>query len=126
MKELANKLCEIEKALSSTRGPFDLFALFLREDAANFWDVVVAAAWIDEDRVAALRTISERIQHDLPLADLMKISGVVIVDRTTPAFRAVTSSVGTQHQPVQVRGSTFFGLEIKEGFIITSQNQEAA
>lgn len=35
MKEQAEKLREIEKELSESWGPFELFALFLREDCTG-------------------------------------------------------------------------------------------
>jgi hypothetical protein len=43
MKELLGKFVELEQRLSQERGEFSLFALFLREDASDKWDLVVSA-----------------------------------------------------------------------------------
>jgi hypothetical protein len=45
MRDLAVKLRGLERTLSEEKGPFNLFALLLREDAPDVWDLVVAAKW---------------------------------------------------------------------------------
>jgi hypothetical protein len=47
MKEFIDKYIELERSISYEKGDFSLFALFLREDAADIWDLVVAAPWIE-------------------------------------------------------------------------------
>ena len=47
MKEVLNKLMSIEKESSAERGDYNLFALFLREDSSNKWDILVSADWIN-------------------------------------------------------------------------------
>jgi hypothetical protein len=126
MKAIVEKLRGTEKALAKAKGPFDLFAIFLREDAPEVWDLVVAASWIESDRPEALRIISKRVQQDLSPTELTKISRIVIVDQAHAALQAVTSAVGVQHTVIEVKDSNFFGLQIKEGFIITAQKRKAA
>ena len=46
MKELVEKLNNIEKQTSLEKGEYDLFAFFLREDASNKWDILVSSNWI--------------------------------------------------------------------------------
>jgi len=47
MKELVEKPRKLEAEIAAEKGPFLLFALFLRQDAADRWDLVVAAPWIE-------------------------------------------------------------------------------
>ncbi len=42
--------------MAAEKGAFDLFALFLREDAPNKWDLLIAADWIDQDKAGAIVT----------------------------------------------------------------------
>jgi hypothetical protein len=126
MKEVAEKLRKTEKALSEAKGPFDLFALFLREDAPDVWDLLVAGHWIEADKTKALRAISKRVQRDLSAEELKKISRIVIIDKNNPSLNAVTSALGVKHGLADVKNSNFFGLAIKEAFIITSQKPKAA
>lgn len=53
MNSLVEDLLKIEKSLSAEKGAFSLFALFLREDAAGKWDLVISAPWVEADKEAA-------------------------------------------------------------------------
>jgi hypothetical protein len=121
MKELAEKLSRLERTLSQEKGAFNLFALFLREDAPDVWDLVVAAKWIEDDRPAALLEISNRVRAFLRADEITKISRVVVVERTDPALKAIASAISIDHGVAEVANSTFFGLAIRHAFIITAQ-----
>jgi hypothetical protein len=121
MKELLDRFVELERRLAIARGDFSLFALFLREDAVDKWDLVVTAPWIEADRKDALSYISKEIQDAFTPEELSLLSRVVIVDLANPAVAAVNQAVGIQHGKNEVRDSNFFGLRIKHAYIITSQ-----
>jgi hypothetical protein len=121
MRELAEKLGRLERILSDEKGPFNLFALFLREDAPDVWDLVVAAKWIEHDRPSALADISRRVRSSLHPDEITKISRVVVVESTDPALKAITSGMSIDHGLAEVANSTFFGLAIRHAFIITAQ-----
>jgi hypothetical protein len=120
MKDLAEKLRRLERTLSDEKGPFSLFALFLREDAPDVWDLVVAAKWIEDDRPVALADISKRVRDSLRSDEITKISRVVVVERTDPALKAIASAMSIEHGLAEVANSTFFGLAIRHAFIITA------
>ncbi len=126
MKEIADKLRKLEQDLSLEKGPFHLFALFLRADAPDVWDVVVAADWMEQDQVGALREISRHVQQSLKPKELLKIAGVIIVSISNPALKAIAATVSGEHLLVEVKDSQFFGQAIKHGYIITSRQKQAA
>jgi hypothetical protein len=121
MRDLAEKLRGLERTLSEEKGPFNLFALFLREDAPDVWDLVVAAKWIEDDRPAALSDISRRVRDSLRADEITKISRVVVVERADPALKALASTVSIEHGIAEVANSTFFGLAIRHAFIVTAE-----
>lgn len=121
MRELAEKLRRLELALSEEKGSFNFFALFLREDAPDVWDLVVAAKWIEENRPAALADISRRVRDSLRADEITKISRVVVVERADPALKAIASARSIEHGIAEVANSTFFGLAIRHAFIITAE-----
>lgn len=122
MKELLQRFVDIERTLAKEKGAFALFALFLREDAADKWDLIVAAPWIDGDQKAALSLITGKLQETFNPKELSLLSRVVLVELTNPAVEAVNQAVGIQHGPAaEVKDSNFFGLQIKHAYIITSQ-----
>jgi len=121
MRDLLGKFVELERRLSQERGEFSLFALFLREDASDKWDLIVAAPWIDVDRKEALAYITTQIQQLFNAEELPRLSRVVLVDQSNPAVEALNQAINCQHGQNEVRDSNFFGLQIKHAYIITSQ-----
>jgi hypothetical protein len=122
MRDLAEKLRGLEQALADEKGPFNLFALFLREGALGLWDVVVAAEWIDsEDQDQALVGLAKRVRAHVGPSEIMKISRVVIVDAANPEVKEIATAVPVSHGLAEVVNRTFFGFEIKHGFVITAQ-----
>ena len=122
MKDLVNKFVQIERTLSSERGDFALFALFLREDSGDKWDLIVASRWIDENRKEALSFITHRIAEALSADELPMLSRVVLVELANPSVRAVNQAVQIVSGVAEITNSNFFGLEIKHAYIITSQH----
>jgi hypothetical protein len=43
MRKILDKLTKLEISISNEKGPFDLFALVLREDGFDKWDLVASA-----------------------------------------------------------------------------------
>jgi hypothetical protein len=123
MKELLDRFVELERLLSQARGAFSLFALFLREDALDKWDLLVAAPWIDADRKEALSYITNQVQQAFKPHELSRLSRVVLVEQANPAVRALNQAMRVQHGRNEIRDSNLFGLPIKHAYIITSQRQ---
>ena len=57
MSEWVEQVAKVENALSREQGEFDLFALFLREDAPGKWDLLIAAPWAEKDKASALKSV---------------------------------------------------------------------
>lgn len=123
MNDLLTKLIELERTLSEEKGGFSVFALFLREDAVDKWDLVTAAPWIEADRKEALSVITKKIQEAFTEKELSALSRVVLVELSNPSVEAINQAVAIQHGQAEVRNSTFFGLHIKHAYIITSQRR---
>jgi hypothetical protein len=121
MKELLDKFADLEKALSEERGDFSIFALFLREDALDKWDLIVAAPWIDANVKESLAYITNRIQQLLSPEELTQLSRVVVVELSNPAVKAMNQAINVRHGQAEIQDSNFFGLQIKHAHIITSQ-----
>lgn len=123
MKTVIDALLEIERALSKERGRFTLFALFLREEALEKWDLVVSAPWIETDRRSALKLLSDRVRESLSVSDLLSISRIVLADPSDPAVDAINRTVPVEHSTVEVKDSTFFGQQIRHAHIFASKRQ---
>jgi hypothetical protein len=126
MKELVEKLTAIEKETSADRGEYDLFALFLREDSSNKWDILVSASWVNDNKEDALKYLAQKIQNAFTPDELFQISRIVIIERNNPALPALQQAIRVEHGTAEIKDSNLFGLQIKHAFLITSRRSQAA
>ena len=124
MNEFINKLMELETSVATEKGSFSLFALFLREDAPDVWDLLISAPWIEIDKQAALRYIAEKLNVLASPEELTKLSRIVIIERSNPALEAFHSAISAEHQKIEIKDSNFFGLQIKHAYIFTSRRAD--
>jgi hypothetical protein len=123
MREQAEKLRDIEKELSESKGPFELFALFLREDASEKWDLVVSSDWARENKKEAIDTIVGKIRSIFTDEEMLMLSRLIVLEKDDVALKAIHSAMHVEHGLAEVSDSNFFGLEIKHAYLITSKNQ---
>ena len=128
MKAIANKLRRQEEIMANEKGPFDLFALFLREDAHGKWDLIVAAKWIEKDKEASFKYVADMVQKALSKEELLKLSRIVLIDEGNPALEAFNKAVRVEHLVTTIENCSFFGLQIKHAYIIAlrRRNNSAA
>jgi len=121
MKELAQKLLKIEQELASKKGKFSLFALFLREDTEDNWDLLISAPWISKNKTNMLKYFAKKLQKSLTPQEIVKLSKIVIIEPDNPDLKEIHKVIDIEHGLVEIKDSIFFGLPIKHAFIITSQ-----
>lgn len=120
MKAPTDALLQVERSVAAEKGQFCLFALLLREEAPEKWDLVVSAPWIEENKGTALKLISERLKTSLAETDLLMISRIVVADPSDPAVDAINRAVRVEHSAVEIKDGTFFGHRIKHAHIFAS------
>ncbi len=123
MKNFAEKLRSVEREITAEKGPFLLFALFLPEDSADSWDLLVSAQWLETDKGAALRYLASKIQAVANPAELEKLSRIVIVGSNQPTLAAIQSACHVEHGFAEVVNFNFNGLKIEHAYIITSRRE---
>lgn len=126
MKELLNKLMLIEKETAKERGGYDLFALFLREDAHDKWDIIIAADWLKDNKGEALQYVARKVQNILTADELFKISRIVIIDDPSSALPVLEQAVKTtSNDATEIKDIVLFGLHIERAIIIATKNFES-
>lgn len=123
MKEQVEKLQNVEKSLSESKGQFELFALFLREDSPNKWDLLISADWARGDKKASINIIVEEIRKVLSDQELLMLSRLIILDKNEPALKAIHKAMHVEHGLAEISDSNFFGLPIKHAYLITSRRE---
>jgi len=79
MNQLVEKLASLERAISSEKGDFSLFALFLREDSYDRWDLLVSSPWIEINEKKGLEYLVMRINSTFKPHELLSLSRIVIL-----------------------------------------------
>ena len=125
MKEIVDKLLAVEAELSEERDEFNLFALFLREDAGNKWDLLVSADWVSENKADSIKLIAQRVQEKLETNELLNLSRIVVIDVENPALESFHRAVSEEHGSVEINSGIFFGLHIKRAIVISSRKNTA-
>jgi hypothetical protein len=123
MRQLIEKLVTLEGEITIEKGPLNFFGLFLREEAPNKWDVVVSAPWLEENQEEGLAYVANQLQSHLDLQELLSLSRIVVIDHDNPGLESIQKTITVEHGVVEFVDRTFFGLEIKHAYIITSRTQ---
>ncbi len=123
MKAIVEKLRSLEQSISAEKGGFLLFALFLREESPDLWDLLVAAPWISENKSEGLRYLSNKLRGIFSPNDMLKFSRIVVIEPSDPALSAFHRSIHVEHGLTEITNSIFFGLQIKHAYLITSMRQ---
>ena len=123
--ELSEKFRDLEARIAEEKGNFVLFALFMREDVPDRWDLLVSAPWVGSNKREAVEYFVNQIKSRLGEQDLTSLARIVVVDPQDAAVQALNRAVQIEHGGVEVRDSSFFGLPVKHAFIITSKRPPA-
>jgi len=126
MKQLVERIVKVERTLSERKGAFNLFALFLREDAPGKWDLLIAAPWAEKGKLDTLRDVATELQRTLDKKELLQLSRIVVIDEKDPALRAFQQAFHVEHGTAEIQNSNLFGLQIRHAYLITSRRSDTA
>ena len=119
--EITDKFAELESHVAQEKGAFTLFALFMREDAPDRWDLIVSAPWTGGDKQSAVNYLIGQIKSRLGEQGLPSLARIVVIDPQDAAVQALNREIQIEHGSVEVRDRNFFGLPVKHAYIITSK-----
>jgi hypothetical protein len=123
MKKLVDKLRGIERTIAAEKGDLVLFALFLREGAPDRWDLIVSAPWAVGKKSEALAYVVSKIEAKLTPSEIIKLSRVVFVDPSDAPVKEINRALQVEHGETEIHNRNFFGLQMEQGFIITSKRR---
>src|SRR6266516_3908231 len=108
MKQMIEKLASLERDIASEKGEFSLFALFLREDADDTWDLLASAPWLEADKRESLDYLVNQLRARLDTQELLSLSRIVILEKGNPVLEAIHKEIKVMHGMAEVRdGITF-------------------
>jgi|WetSurMetagenome_2_1015567.scaffolds.fasta_scaffold307505_2 hypothetical protein len=125
IKHIINKLESLEKEIADEKGEFSVFGIFLREDAENRWDIVVAAPWLNSDSMEDLNYIVSKLNIYLKNSELLSISRIIILDLQDPIIKVINRNWGVQRgRSLELNNPQLFSLPFKYAYIIISQSRK--
>ena len=125
MKQIIEKLTSLERDIASEKGEFSLFALFLREDADDTWDLLASAPWFEADKRESLDYLVNQLRARLDTQALLSLSRIVLLEKGNPVLEAIHKAIKVRHGMAEVGDSISFGVPIKHAYIITSAREKS-
>jgi hypothetical protein len=125
MKQTIEKLASLEHDIASEKGEFSLFALFLREDADDKWDLLASAPWLEANKRESLDYLVNQLRAWLDTQKLLSLSRIVVLEEGNPVLEAIHKRIKVRHGMVEVGDSISFGVPIKHAYIITSARENS-
>ncbi len=81
MNDIIRKCERLIDELRAECGELSFFALAQREES-QFWDLLIAATWIEKDRTESLPYIVNKVQSILTKSEVLKLSGVILLQNS--------------------------------------------
>jgi hypothetical protein len=116
-----DKLHRVMEEVSAERGEFELFGLFLREEAQDKWDLVMSAPWLEEGKLKALGEFVEKAASIIGEQELLSLSRIVTLNHDDPNLNAILEAVQVDDGLRELSNPNFFGLEIKRAYILRAK-----
>lgn len=125
MKQLLAKLKSMSKEIAEERDKISLFALFLREDAGDRWDLIVSAPWVNTDSMEDYKYIADKLKHYLEVSELLSISRIVLLDTYDSIVQTINNYCGVKpgDDPLEVYPFSIGLSSFKYAYIIISMSQ---
>lgn len=84
MRDFYQKLHLALTQLENEHDEISLFAIFLRDNSLDLWDLIVSAQWLNSSDLNSLKIVCSKIQDSLKGSEILKLSHVVILDIDDP------------------------------------------
>ena len=125
MIEIIEKLKSAISSLEKENGPLLICALFLRDDALEKWDIILAASWLNPKEMRSYEILSKKLQKFLSASELVQFSRIVVLDQDDPIISFLleleTVKNGGYKELAANVLSEKFRFTIKKAYLLRSQ-----
>jgi hypothetical protein len=115
---VAAKLSGVAETIKDSKGPLELFGLFLRDDSRGLWDVIVAAPWLKADERESFESIVSQLRAVMTDEELTGVSQIVILDHGGTVLESFLERFGGHSGLVDVHFVLRSGAIIQQAYII--------
>jgi hypothetical protein len=118
MSTLFEKIAAVATEVASERGAFTLFAIMHRADAPDWWDVVVAAPWLDAEGMKDYRYFAQKLGKFHDWDQTPRLSHVSILKLDNPVVRALLASRDLEVGKICAINEPAGPVDFDKGFLV--------
>jgi len=126
MLTLFEKIAAVAAETARERGAFTLFAIMHRADAPDWWDLVVAAPWLDAEGMKDYRYFARKLGKFLDWDQTPRLSHVSILKLDNPVVRALLASRDLEVGKVCAINEPAGPVEFDKGFLVARKAMKLA
>ena len=105
-------------------GKFILFAVFLREDAPDRWDLLVSSARLEEEKLLGLSEFAKELRSIIGEDEFGKLSRIVTLNRDEDGLWVILRSIRGTGGVTEIRDVNFSGVQVIHGFVFRANKWE--
>ncbi len=122
MNKFEQKFLTIEKTISNEKGNFNLFALMLREESQDRWDLVLSANWLDANPNKYYEYILNKIAKGLgKIEEVNKISRIIFLNKHDKFFKEIKYFIKPEQNITELKEIKINDIHFKHVLIFTSK-----
>ena len=106
--------------MAAENGEFSLFALFLRHNALNGWDLIASAPWLDPGDRESYKRVYEYLGRSFGAEDFARIARVVILDPSDPEVVRSSMPEIAQGRNLRKVNFAFGGVDVRLGYFLAA------
>ena len=101
------------------------FALFLREDSPDKWDLLISAVWLEHIKLKSFGEFIDGFKQIIGEEESMKLSRIVPLNRDEEGLWTILDSVRATRGIEEIRDVSFFGVGVKHGYVFRADRKQA-
>src|SRR5262249_44829690 len=121
VERVAEKLSGVATKIEASKGPLELFGLFLREDSLDLWHVVIAAPRLSAEKLASYEYVASQLRRSLTDEEMAGLSRIVILEHGEAVLKSILAEFGSRTGLTDVNFVSEGGAVIRRVYIIAAR-----
>lgn len=112
-----NALRKAMHELAAKRGEFTLFALLMRADAPDTWDLVVSAPWLEGGKLKATAEFVRLLSQSIGQKSLPHFARVVVLSGNDAPVKFILENIPVEDGEIHLQSFNLQGMKIEKAII---------
>lgn len=103
--------------LAAKRGEFTLFALLMRADAPDTWDLLVSAPWLESGKLKATEEFVRSLAQSIGKESLQQFARVLALGDNDTPVKFILENIPVEDGEIHIRSTDLRGIQIEKAII---------